>query len=130
MGKCHWREVPQVSFLSRQTRVLSQQKYACRGKTFVATNIILSQQKFCHNKLTFVATNTCLSRQKKKKKILVAAPANDREELWGMESPLLPMHAPSPIPTTTPPSVHVCNELQEQSSAIWSCRFTKITTLP
>ena len=37
----HWRELPQVSFF------LSQEKYACRDKTFVATNI-------------FVTTNTCL----------------------------------------------------------------------
>ena len=47
----HWRELPQVPFLLRQTFVatklrLSRQKYACRDK-----------------KLLFVATNTCLSRQ-------------------------------------------------------------------
>ena len=45
----HWRELPQVSFLSRQTRI-------CRAK-------YLSRQKFCREKHTFVAINTCLSRQ-------------------------------------------------------------------
>ena len=50
---CHWRELPQASFWSRQA-------YFCRDKhTFVATSILLSRQKPC-----FVATNTCLSRQK------------------------------------------------------------------
>ena len=45
----HWRELPQVSFLSRQTRVcrdktrlLSRQKYACRDKTVVATNTCMT----------------------------------------------------------------------------------------
>ena len=50
----HWREVPQVSFLSRQ-------KYACRNKTFVAHTFVAFFVVF------FVAT----------KMILVAAPAND-----------------------------------------------------
>ena len=36
-----------------------EKRYFCRGKTFVATNIILSRQ----NKLTSVATNARLSRQ-------------------------------------------------------------------
>ena len=48
---CHWRELPQVSFLSRQTRLLSRQKYACHDKTFVATKLCWSRDK--HN---FVAT--------------------------------------------------------------------------
>ena len=77
---CHWRQLPQVSFLSRQntsfvaTKVcLPRQnfcrhkiifvatKYFCHDKTFVATStcIRLSRQQTC-----FVATNTCLSRQK------------------------------------------------------------------
>ena len=43
----HWRELPQVLFLSRQTRV-------CREKRFVSTSILLSRQKTC-----FVAKNTC-----------------------------------------------------------------------
>ena len=85
-----WRELPQVSFLSRQrrvcrdkTRLLSQLKYACRDKTFVATNTCLSphirdnfffiyfcrdKRRVCRDK-TFVAT----------KIILVATPANDRK---------------------------------------------------
>ena len=76
--------------LSRQkTRLLPRQKYACRDKPFVATNI-------CRNKHNFVATNVWLSRQKyfvatnvsspqtrlclsfvATKMILVSAPAND-----------------------------------------------------
>ena len=36
-------------------RLLSQQKYACRNKTFVATKLCL-RQRFCHDKHTFVAT--------------------------------------------------------------------------
>ena len=62
-----WRELPQVSFLSRQ-------KYACRDKTFRATNTCLSQQIcvstnilsrqniFCRDKHNFVSTKV-LSRQ-------------------------------------------------------------------
>ena len=46
----HWRELPQVSFLSRQ-------KYACCDKTFVATKLCLSQQNI--TKIMFVATNVC-----------------------------------------------------------------------
>ena len=69
----HWRELPQVSFLSWQTRVfhdktclLLQQKYAWHDKgfvmtkhLFVVTSILLSQQKMC-----FVVTNASLCRQK------------------------------------------------------------------
>ena len=44
------------------THLLSQQKYACHDKTFVATNTCLSHQKFCRGKHTF--ENTCLSQQK------------------------------------------------------------------
>ena len=57
----HWREVPQVSILSRQTRLLSQQTYAFSGKSFVGTKK-LSPQNTC-----FVATimrkKVSLSRQ-------------------------------------------------------------------
>ena len=57
----HWRERPQVSFLSRQ-------KYACRDKTFLVAKVCLSRQNYvCRSKHVFVAT----------KLILVAAPAND-----------------------------------------------------
>ena len=72
----HWRELPQVSFLSPQTRVcrdktrlLSRQKYTCRDKTFVPTKLCLSKQnifvatkllsrqtRVCRDKHTFVAT--------------------------------------------------------------------------
>ena len=60
----HWRELPQVSFLSQQTHIccdktshLSWQKYACCNKTFVATKLCL----LWHN--IFVMTKTCLSWQ-------------------------------------------------------------------
>ena len=46
--KYRWRELPQVSFLSRQTyfcrdkkRVLSRQTRVCRDETFVVTKMIL-----------------------------------------------------------------------------------------
>ena len=46
----HWRELPQVSFLSRQM--------FCRDKImFVATKY------FCHDKHVFVAKKKCLSKQ-------------------------------------------------------------------
>ena len=68
----HWRELPQVSFLSRKVFV------------FVATKHV-----FCRDKSLLVETNlccgkhTCLSRQKM---ILVAAPANDSPQLMMMMS--------------------------------------------
>ena len=65
---CHWRELPQVSFLSQQTcacrdntRLLSRQTYACRDKSFVATNVCVSRQSFCQ---TRVCRDKYLSRQK------------------------------------------------------------------
>ena len=43
--------------MSRQTPLLSRQKYACRDKImFVATNTCLSWQKLCSDEHTFVAT--------------------------------------------------------------------------
>ena len=95
----HWRELPQI-FLSRQ-------KYACRDKSFVTTNICRYKHNFVatsillsRQKTRLVATNTCLSRQ-----ILVA---NDTK--WG----LVPTHhfwysthcripSPSHPPQTPPP---------------------------
>ena len=76
----HWPELPQVSFLLRQTfghpknvfvatdTCLSRQTLVCRDK-----RCLLSQQKYaCHNKC-FVATKVCLSRQMfcRDKKIVV-----------------------------------------------------------
>ena len=52
----YWRELPQVSFLTRR------QKYACRDKTVVVTNTGVSRQIFCRDKHNFVATKL-LSRQ-------------------------------------------------------------------
>ena len=61
-----WLDLPQVSFLSRQTRLLSQQKYACRDKSMpVATKVCLSRQAYFV--AIFVAT----------KNVLVATPASD-----------------------------------------------------
>ena len=77
-----WRELPQVSFLSRQntsfvaTKVcLLQQKYVCHDKIFLSwqnfghdkclsRQTVLLWQKFCPDKHTFVASNTYLSWQK------------------------------------------------------------------
>ena len=82
----HWRELPQVSFLSRQTRVcwdktrlLSRQNYACRDKTFVATKLCLSQQNIVVATTVFVATKVCRYKSKlvATKMILVAAPVCD-----------------------------------------------------
>ena len=62
--------------LSRQTRPLSGQKYACRDKffvatklcllrqIFVATNKILSRQPFCCDRHIFVATKDAFCRDK------------------------------------------------------------------
>ena len=64
----HWRELPQVSFLSRQAfccdkHVFLVTKYVkIMLHTFVATNTCLSGQTFCRDKYNFVATNV-LSRQ-------------------------------------------------------------------
>ena len=58
----HWRELPQVSFLSRQTRLLLRQNQGSRD----TTNTCLSRQQFCRGKHTFVA-----------KTVLVAVAAND-----------------------------------------------------
>ena len=54
---CHKYHFCRDKSLLLQTRLLSGQKYACRYKTFFATNT-LSRQKY------FVATNIILSRQK------------------------------------------------------------------
>ena len=73
----HWRELLQVSLLSRQTQIfLSREEYFCRDKhVFAATKVSLClsrQAYFSRDKRrilsrTFVAT----------KIIVVAAPAND-----------------------------------------------------
>ena len=69
LSQYQWRELPQVSFLSRQTRV-------CRDKSK-----LLLTKIFCCDKYHFVATSKLLSRQKMgfvaTKMILVAAPASD-----------------------------------------------------
>ena len=61
----HWRVLPQVSFLSRQTRVcrdkqvfVTTKHVFCHNYFFDATKV-LSRQQMC-----YVVTNTCLLRQK------------------------------------------------------------------
>ena len=80
------RELPQVSFLSRQTYFCCDKRHnssfvvtksmlvATNTLIFVAASILLSRQKTC-----FVGTNTCLSRlcRDNSKMVLAAAPAND-----------------------------------------------------
>ena len=66
----HWRELLQVSFLSRQNfcrdkSMLVATELCFLRQIFVAINIILSRQKFCCDKYIFVAT----------KMVPVAAPA-------------------------------------------------------
>ena len=95
-----WRELPQVWFLSRQTRqntsfvatkvclsrffyfkLYKHMLYLSPNNSFVATNIILSRQKFCRNKHIFVATKDLFCRDKAfvaTKIVLAAVPANDR----------------------------------------------------
>ena len=54
-GSCH-----KYHFCRDKIRLLSRQKYACRDKTFVATNVLPRQAYFCRNKRRVLS---CLSRQ-------------------------------------------------------------------
>ena len=67
----HWRDLPQISFLSRQN------DFFCRDKSMLV--VVMSRQKVCtffgRNKHSFVATKHVCYRDKKM--ILVAAPADD-----------------------------------------------------
>ena len=51
-GGYHWPELPQVSFLSRQTRE------CCDKTSFVVTKICLPRKTFVTAKIMFVMTNT------------------------------------------------------------------------
>ena len=74
--KAHGRELPQVLFLSRQTRLLLRQKYACLDKTFFMTKYVcrdkimlvitklLSREKYVCRDKSVVVTDMLLSRQK------------------------------------------------------------------
>ena len=70
----HWRELPQVSLFSRQTRLLSQQKYACHDKTDLSrqnyvcrSKIYLSRQAyFCRDKRGVLSQQTRVCRDKSK----------------------------------------------------------------
>ena len=72
----HWRELPQVSFLSRQkfcwdkhTFVVTKDVFCCNGsmlvtkKTFETNKIMFVATNICHGK-SFATTNMCLSWQK------------------------------------------------------------------
>ena len=105
-GYYHWRELPQVSFLSRQMFCRDKQLFVsqmccrdkhvfvatkhviCRNKSMlVATKRLWHQTRVCRDKHNFVATNIILSRQKlcrgnhtfvaTKDVIRVAVPAKD-----------------------------------------------------
>ena len=79
---CHWRELPQVSFLLQQTPVATKHIFCCDKIIFVTIYTqrrILSQQMcVCRYKIMFVAT----------KLILVTVPANDT----GQQNPPLEKH--------------------------------------
>ena len=95
----HWRELPQVSFLSQQNTSFVATKacsnICCDKHNFVTTNTCLSQPIFvitkvvsqtqcCHDK-SCVTAGILLSHQKTcfvaTKMILVATPSNDRPSL-------------------------------------------------
>ena len=82
LGEHHWRELPQVSFLSRQkfcrnkhafvetNMCLSRQNNICRDKTFVTTKTLyrdkhgFARQKYSCGKHTFVAIKDVFCRHK------------------------------------------------------------------
>ena len=99
----HWRELPQLIFLSRQTfqnvfvvtlrvfcrdktRLLSRQKYDCRDKSMIVATST-SAPLVCRDK-SFVTANIFLWRQKtcfvatKQKRFFVAAPASVTNQPW------------------------------------------------
>ena len=81
---CHDKIVCCDKYLSRQKFCCDKHICFSQQTLFYWDKHIFVETKdvFCRNKRTFVAINMCLSQQKfycnKKKKILVAAPANDR----------------------------------------------------
>ena len=95
----YWRELTQVSFLSRQntsfvaTNVcLSRQNYVCLDKCIVAIKVCLPRQTYvCHDKIIFVSIHI-LSRKHlfvATKMILIAVPAYDSylhfgQNDWGL----------------------------------------------
>ena len=60
---CHWRELPQVLFLSRQNTNTSNACFSPQNTSFVATKICLSPQNICRNKITVCRDKHVLSRQ-------------------------------------------------------------------
>ena len=81
LANYHWRELPQVSFLSRQMFChdkhvfVARKNVFCRIKSMLAAMKVLSRQNFCRDKYSswqarvcrakcFVATSILLSRQK------------------------------------------------------------------
>ena len=111
----HWRELPQVSFLSRQNtpfvatkvflsrqnvyvccgKYLSRQKMCCREKGFVATSILLSRRKYaCYDK-TFMFDEVNICRDKKcvcrKKGFVATSMLLSRQKLYlGQFLPIIP----------------------------------------
>ena len=97
----HWRELPQVSFMSWQkfrhsvcrnkTGLFSRQNYACHDKSFVATKVCLLRQTKLLSWQIFVTANLIMSGQNMSfvatktfvatKIMLVAVPANDTEQI-------------------------------------------------
>ena len=55
----HWRPLPQVKFLSQQTRVCHN-----NNNNKIATNTCLSRQNVCRDKHTFVTTRSMFCRDK------------------------------------------------------------------
>ena len=126
-----WRELPQVSFLSRQTcvcrsktRLLSRQKYVCRKniiffspQKFFAPSILLSRQKmcfvFCRDKI-FVAT----------KIILVAAPANDSNSTSNNQN-----KKSEKQPVTLLPLRFVIILIKQQQRINGTCRLLQATAM-
>ena len=76
----HWRELPEVSFLLRQTRfcrdrtrVLSRQKYACGDKYLSRETRVCCDKGFVATSILLLRPNTFVAA----KMILVTAPSSD-----------------------------------------------------
>ena len=64
----YWRDLPQVSFLSRPTFCREKKKKKRKDFFFLQQNIFVASKTFfttniCRDKRNFVATKACLSRQ-------------------------------------------------------------------
>ena len=68
----HWRELTQVSFLSRQNTSFVSTKVCLPRQNICRDKICLSGQTFCHDKHTFVTTKDVFCPDKHDKSKLVA----------------------------------------------------------